>query len=222
MTWHNIKTSSFTARMDTLETQTAIYIWDGIRLAKRHKRGQLSMHYLLYTLIQACNATLMFLWLNQLIDSPMYSWSGPSILVDLYNGLNWKDTGHFPRITHCDFTRRKLASVHTETVLCVLTLNIYYEKLLLFLWFWMLFVAIVSWFNCITWARIMCVPQASKFKLQSFLSVHAGSSVYMDRFFRELPTSYLTLAMFNILEQAEDNGDQSHSPLLIEKGTKAI
>ncbi len=80
-------------------------------------------------MVQASNATLMFLWLNQLINSPIYSWSGPSILVDLFNGLDWQETGHFPRITHCDFTRRKLASVQKETVLCVLTLNIYYEKL---------------------------------------------------------------------------------------------
>lgn len=71
-------------------------------------------------------------------------------------------------------------------MLCVLTLNIYYEKLLLFLWFWMLFVLTISWFNCISWLKIMCVSSASKEKLKSFLTVHAGSSIYLDRFYRAL------------------------------------
>lgn len=238
MLWHQIKASNFQDRMETLERRAAVYLWDGIRLSKRRNRGQLAFHYLLYTIVQAANATLMFWWLNHVIDSPMYAWSGPSILVDLYNGLDWKETGHFPRITHCDFSRRKVSAVHTETVLCVLTLNFYYEKLLLFLWFWMLFVSAVSWVNCLEWARIMCVPQASKAKLQSFLAVHAGSSVYLERFFRalgpdgifilhqialnvgDLPTSYLTLAMYNAIEQSES--DSGRHLLAAEKGTKAV
>lgn len=72
---------------------------------------------------------------------------------------------------------------YTETVLCVLTLNIYYEKLLLFLWFWMLFVSTVSWINCINWIRIMCMSHALKEKLKSFLILHTGSSIYLDRFY---------------------------------------
>ncbi|KAI1714756.1 innexin domain-containing protein [Ditylenchus destructor] len=241
LVWNQVRMSTFAERMQVLDRQLTPYLWDGIRLSKRRNRGQLSLHYLLYTLIQASNATLMFLWLNQLINSPMYSWSGSSILVDLYNGRNWQSTGHFPRITHCDFARRKLASTSTETITCVLTLNFYYEKLLLFLWFWMLFVTAVSWLNCITWARVMCLPQASKVKLQSFLAVHAGTSVYGERFFRalgpdgtfilhqislnigDLPTSYVTLSMYNAVEQSEngDHGDHSLTPLL-EKGSKAV
>jgi len=30
------------------------------------------------------------MWLNALVGSPMYSWRGPSILVDLLNGLDWQ------------------------------------------------------------------------------------------------------------------------------------
>lgn len=76
--------------MQTLESHAAVFLWDGIKLSKRRNRGLLSFHYLLYTLIQAANATLMFIWLNHTINSPIYSWSGPSILVDLFNGLDWQ------------------------------------------------------------------------------------------------------------------------------------
>lgn len=71
------------------------YLWDGIRLARRRNRGQLALYYVLYTMIQASNATGMFLWLNALIDSPMYSWTGPSILMDLMNGLDWQVRANF-------------------------------------------------------------------------------------------------------------------------------
>uniref|UniRef100_A0A915ML84 Innexin n=1 Tax=Meloidogyne javanica TaxID=6303 RepID=A0A915ML84_MELJA len=98
-------------RVDSFERQAAPYLWDGIRLSRRRSRGQLVLYYVIYTLIQATNSTIMFMWLNALVGSPMYSWRGPSILVDLLNGLDWQETGHFPRITHCDFTKRKPASV---------------------------------------------------------------------------------------------------------------
>lgn len=76
--------------MQILESQVAVFLWDGIRLSKQRNRGLLSFHYLLFTLIQATNATLMFLWLNHTIDSPIYSWTGSSILSDLYKGLDWQ------------------------------------------------------------------------------------------------------------------------------------
>jgi len=228
--WNQIKSSNFQTRLEIFERHAAVYLWDGIRLAKRRHRGKLALHYLFYTLVQACNCTIMFLWVNHLFDSPIYSWSGPSILADLIDGKDWQKTGHFPRITHCDFSRRSLASSKPETVMCVLTLNIYYEKLLIFLWFWVLFVGIVSWANCFCWGRILCFPGVSKNKLQSFLNIHSGQSgVYIEKFLRELgpdgvfilnqislnigelPTSYLTVAMYN------KNSDEND---LLEKGLK--
>jgi len=96
-------------------------------------------------------------------------------------------TGHFPRVTHCDFSQRKASSFnvrfdvtpkkrtsmqiypiinliyanHTaqlESVLCVLTLNVYYEKIFLFLWFWLLMVAIVCLSSTLYWAYIFLLP----------------------------------------------------------------
>ena len=82
--------SHCTDRIETFERQGGPFLWDGIRLSRRRNRGQLCLYYVLYNLIQAANATAMFIWLNSLIDSPMYSWTGPSILVDLLNGLDWQ------------------------------------------------------------------------------------------------------------------------------------
>jgi hypothetical protein len=32
----------------------------------------------------------MFWWLNELIDSPLYSFSGPSVISDIIQGLDWQ------------------------------------------------------------------------------------------------------------------------------------
>lgn len=235
--WNQIRNSHFQNRVETFERQAGPYLWDGIRLSRRQNRGQLALYYVLYTLIQAANATAMFLWLNAVIDSPIYSWNGPSILMDLLHGLDWQETGNFPRITHCDFAKRKPASVQIETVMCVLTLNIYYEKLLIFLWFWFLFVSLVSWANFFNWAKILCFPSSSKLRLQAFLALHSGSAVFLDRFIRalgsdgvfilhqislnigELPASYLTLAMYNLMDTGNGENESRH---LLEKSPKSV
>ncbi|VDL76562.1 unnamed protein product [Nippostrongylus brasiliensis] len=99
----------------------------------------------------------------------------PFMIREEYHGNTWGNrfqvTGHFPRITHCDFNRRRPASVQLDTVLCVLTLNIYYEKLFIFLWFWLFFVAIVSTMNSVFWIVSLCAT--SKVYLPYFCNFFA-------------------------------------------------
>jgi hypothetical protein len=65
--WSQIRASHFQTRIEHFERMAGPYLWDGIRLARRRNRGQLALYYVLYTLIQALNATAMFVWLNSLV-----------------------------------------------------------------------------------------------------------------------------------------------------------
>jgi hypothetical protein len=56
-----------------------------------------------------------------------------------------------------------------DTVLCVLTLNIFYEKLLLFLWFWLFTVALVSSANWLFWIFALCTTSSSREMIVFFL-----------------------------------------------------
>ncbi|CAD5218319.1 unnamed protein product [Bursaphelenchus okinawaensis] len=233
--WHKVRGGNFQGRMDVLEKQVGTYIWDAIRLARRHKRGRMVFYYIIYTVVQATNAWLMFYWLNDLIDSPLYSFHGASVIASLLSGESWQESGHFPRITHCDVPRRMLANSPKQTVNCVLTLNIYYEKLLLFLWFWMLFVCLISSANCISWLMTMCTPARSQERIRAYLACHAGS-VYLDKFFRalghdgvfvlhqlalnigDLPASYVAMALYNVVI---DFDHETHA-LLEKTGAKEV
>uniref|UniRef100_A0A914DFI7 Innexin n=1 Tax=Acrobeloides nanus TaxID=290746 RepID=A0A914DFI7_9BILA len=229
--------TKFIDREAQFEKPSSTYLWDGLRVSRRH-HGQLSLYYVIYTIILATNSWVQFLWLNSVIQSPADDLWGPSVIADLIVGKDWEDSGHFPRITHCDFYKRKTASVQTEAVLCVLNLNIYYEKLLLFLWFWMAFVAIVSTANCVSWSLTLCFKQRAQRKIRSYLMEHLHAP-YLDKFFKtlgpdglfilhqislnvgDLPASYLSLAMLKTMNDHHSASDE-YSQMLLEKGAKHV
>uniref|UniRef100_A0AC34FAD1 Innexin n=1 Tax=Panagrolaimus sp. ES5 TaxID=591445 RepID=A0AC34FAD1_9BILA len=225
-------------RIESFEKIAAVYVWDGLRLYRRKNRGTIGAYYLLYTFLQTLNAWFNFYFLNLLIASSMDGQSGITIVYDLITGSDWQETGHFPRITHCDFQRRKPGSIQWDTVLCVLTLNIYYEKILLFLWFWMLAVSVISTGHFFYWVLQCCFTNAYVIKLlRSFLLIHSKST-FVEKFFKiigrdgqfilhqialnigDLPASYLALAMLNIVEDLETKGEDAS--LLLEKGPKSV
>lgn len=157
-------------------------MWDSIRLYRTRSRltaRALPACYVAATVVQTINAWFQWWWLNRFVQSHTYTLWGVDILTDLFQGVDWQLSGHFPRITHCDFSHRRPASVQVsarialkftlafciqfqlDTVLCVLTLNVYYEKIFLFLWFWMAFVGVICSANALFWAYSMCFHQAS-------------------------------------------------------------
>jgi len=92
--------------------------------------------------------------LNRVL-STRYSTFGVDLLGHLISDDDWTDDSYvaFPRVTLCDFNVRgqDLGNVQTYTVQCVLPVNLYNEKIYLFLWFWMVAVAVASVVSFVTW-----------------------------------------------------------------------
>ncbi|KAF8373534.1 inx-6 [Pristionchus pacificus] len=230
--WNSVKNNdgAFKARIAAFEGRPAVFIWEGLRLARRKSGRDLSTYY----------AASTWYWLNGFLQSTTYAFWGPNVLVDLFQGEDWQTTGHFPRIVHCDFQRRRPASVQLDTVLCVLHLNIYYEKICLFLWFWLLFVAIVSTWNSLSWIINIVMWTNARKKVRDLLScsTEANSAPSKERFFRalgkdglfviqhmalnlgDIPTSYLTAAMRNCCDQFEEEEEEDR--YLINPAPKAV
>ncbi|ELT89368.1 hypothetical protein CAPTEDRAFT_66322, partial [Capitella teleta] len=81
--------------------------------------------------------------------------------VDYFDNLNsndewWLTNPIFPRVTFCDFNVRRLGNVHRYTLQCVLPSNLYVEKMYVFLWYWMVGVAIMSCVSLATWMARFC------------------------------------------------------------------
>ena len=66
----------------------------------------------------------------------------------------------FPRVTMCDLKVRRLGAVHDYNVQCVLPINLFNEKIFLFVWFWLVFVGVMTLLSFLMWIwRIAYLPE---------------------------------------------------------------
>jgi innexin len=80
-----------------------------------------------------------------------YTFYGIRVLYDLAKNRNWEHSGHFPRVTFCDFEAKKLGKNHRYSLQCVLPLNMFLEKIYIFLWFWHVALAIITLVSALHW-----------------------------------------------------------------------
>ncbi|KAI6187271.1 Innexin [Aphelenchoides besseyi] len=119
------------------------------------KLGLLDGQYVanMYTItkfLYLLNLIGQFLMMNQFLDQNNHAW-GADILRDIINGKDWETSGNFPRVAFCDFTIRTMANVKRYTIQCVLMLNMFNEKIFLFLYWWLIFVGIITFVDIIRW-----------------------------------------------------------------------
>ena len=89
-----------------------------------------------------------------------YDTFGADIVRNMVDNVDWTEESYvaFPRVTLCDFKVRgqDMANVHPYTVQCVLPINLYNEKIYVYLWFWMIFVAGVSVIRSVQCFNAIC------------------------------------------------------------------
>ncbi len=76
---------------------------------------------------------------------------GIDVIKSLAQNVDWTESARFPRVTMCDFKVRRLGNVQRYTVQCVLPINLFNEKIYLFIWFWMVFVAVMTCLSLLSW-----------------------------------------------------------------------
>ena len=117
--------------------------------------GKLYGNYLItaYLVIKAfyvANAVgQLFLLDALLIDN--YHLYGAYVVERLLRGKDWDQSHLFPRVTLCEFPIRHQSRLHSYVVQCALTINLFNEKIFLFVWFWFVALALVSIINFFQW-----------------------------------------------------------------------
>jgi hypothetical protein len=133
--------------------------------------------YLFTKLLYVLNVVAQFVILNAFLG-PQYTFWGLGILQDLIAGRAWEESGHFPRVTLCDFNVRVLGNIHRWTVQCVLMINMFNEKIYIFFWFWFAFVGFLSILSFFYWFLATVFKNFQRGFVEKYLRVTGVISDY--------------------------------------------
>jgi innexin len=106
--------------------------------------------YIIVKLLHLVNVVGQLFVLNTFLGQSFHLY-GIDVLRALTAGNDWTMSPRFPRVTMCDFKIRHLANVQRYTVQCVLPVNLFNEKIFLFVWFWLAFVAAITSASLLIW-----------------------------------------------------------------------
>ncbi len=111
----------------------------------------LTTSYLMVKLLYVANSVGQLFLLDSFLGMDFHLY-GVYVVQKLIQGQDWSVSERFPRVTSCEFEiRHQSAKIHSYVVQCVLTINLFNEKIFIFLWFWFVFLALLSILSLIKW-----------------------------------------------------------------------
>lgn len=110
----------------------------------------LGLFYLITKMLFVFNAWAQLFCLDTFLGPKFHAY-GFDVVQSMYNGVDWTNSKRFPRVTLCDFTVRKMGTVQPVTVQCVLSINLFNERIFLFVWFLLLSMALINTSNFVLW-----------------------------------------------------------------------
>ncbi|XP_013415360.1 innexin unc-9 [Lingula anatina] len=138
-------------------------VWSNVRqgcakyclaIGKRYGNYLITL-FLFCKFLYVTNAILQLFLLNAFLGTAYHVY-GFDVIYDLINNHDWTSSGRFPRVTLCDFKIRQLGgNIHRHTVQCVLPINLFNEKVYIFIWFWLVFVSAATVFGFLTWMSML-------------------------------------------------------------------
>ncbi|KAL6741156.1 hypothetical protein Aduo_014437 [Ancylostoma duodenale] len=127
--------------------------------------------YLCTKFFYLANVCLQLLLMNKFLETDKYAWYGFGAMIDLLNGTTWQQSGVFPRVSLCDFDVRVMGNVQEHTVQCVLVINIFNEKIFIFLWFWYLMLMVFTLGSFLYWLFVAIVPYPNRRFIKRHLEI---------------------------------------------------
>ncbi|KRY49541.1 Innexin unc-7 [Trichinella britovi] len=137
--------------------ERSVYLWAFIRIGKFYG-AYVTLMYCFVKFLYFINVFGQFFLLNRFLANENTQFLGAHVVWNLLQGVEWQNSGVFPRVTLCDFDIRVLGNVHRHTVQCVLVINMFTEKIFLFLWLWFLFLTLLTFVNMAYWLLTILLP----------------------------------------------------------------
>lgn len=106
--------------------------------------------YIIVKLVYLTNVTSQLVLINKFLGTD-YHMYGFRVLSKMIHGESWSTSDRFPRVTLCDISVRQLGNIHNYTLQCSLPLNLFNEKIYIFIWFWFAMVFVVTCGSLVHW-----------------------------------------------------------------------
>lgn len=106
---------------------------------------------------------------------------GFEVVENLAKNNEWRESHRFPRVTLCDFQIRQLQNVHRYTVQCVLPINLFNEKIFIFIWFWLVLVSFATCGNFLFWVYRVVFRQNRVKYVKKYLKIANSIHTIADK-----------------------------------------
>ncbi|KAH9498320.1 Innexin unc-7 [Bulinus truncatus] len=145
--------------------------------------------YLFIKLLNLINVICQFVMLTAFLKFNYWTY-GFDVLQHL--GGKWVDIDHFPRVVMCDFEVRQLQNVQTFSLQCVLSINLFIEKIFAVTWFWLFFLGIASLLNFAIWTYETLFSKRREHFIEKYLIILGDNESRQERsLFRKFVHDYL-------------------------------
>lgn len=165
----------------------------------------LTGYYLFVKFLFCVNVVGQFFLMNAFM-SMNYNVYGFEVLTSLAENGRITENPRFPRVTLCDFVVRRLANKQRHTVQCVLPLNLFNEKIFVFLWFWLFLLAFLTFFNLAVWIyHTLLHANRSRFVKKHLKLANEMSTAFDKKLARKFADEYLRNDGVFVLRVVEKN-----------------
>lgn len=135
--------------------------------------------YLMTKLLYVANVIAQMYMMNHFLGTDYHVY-GIEILQDIADTGTYKESRRFPRVTLCDFEVRALGKNTPHTVQCTLPINLFNEKIFIFVWFWLAFMGIIDILSMLSWLWIFFTTNRRSY-IRKYLKVFEKYNKSTDR-----------------------------------------
>ena len=129
----------------------------------------LTVLYIFMKLIYIGNVVLQMYLLGPIFQTAFHELGWTAIQNALAEKPHWIHPGIFPTVTMCDFKIRRLGNNHNYSMQCVLPINVFAEKMFLFIWCWFSLIIFISTLNLLMWVLRAAFPGSRRRYIQDHL-----------------------------------------------------
>lgn len=116
---------------------------------KRHGTYLTGLYFFI-KILYLVNVICQFVLLTVFLNFSYYTY-GFEILAHLNDHGDFMDYDHFPRVVMCDIEIRQMQNIQTFSTQCVLSVNLFVEKIFSIIWFWFFLLTVASVINVGQW-----------------------------------------------------------------------